>query len=67
MNINRENRDELNAVLTVKIEKPDYEERVDKILGDYRKKAQLNGFRPGKCPGINPENVLQTGPYGRDT
>jgi len=50
MNINRENRDELNAVLTVKIEKPDYEERVDKILGDYRKKAQLNGFRPGKVP-----------------
>ena len=50
MNINKENTDELNAVLTVKIEKPDYEERVENVLADYRKKAKLDGFRPGKVP-----------------
>src|SRR4030042_3132162 len=50
MNIKKDSIDELNAVLTVKIEKPDYEERVDNILKDYRKKARFDGFRPGKVP-----------------
>ncbi|HEX2395867.1 MAG TPA: trigger factor [Bacteroidales bacterium] len=50
MNIKKDQVDELNAVITVKIEKPDYEERVDKILKDYRRKARFDGFRPGKVP-----------------
>jgi len=50
MNIKKDSIDELNAVLTVKIEKTDYEERVDNILKDYRKKARFDGFRPGKVP-----------------
>jgi trigger factor len=50
MNIRKDNIDDLNAVVTVKIEKPDYEERVDNILKDYRKKARIDGFRPGKVP-----------------
>ncbi|MBN2481681.1 MAG: trigger factor [Bacteroidales bacterium] len=50
MNIKRENTDELNAVLTVTIEPADYEERVDNVLKDYRKKARLDGFRPGNVP-----------------
>lgn len=50
MNIKKDSIDELNAVLTIKIEKPDYEERVDNILKDYRKKARFDGFRPGKVP-----------------
>ncbi len=50
MNITKENIDDLNAVLRVKIEKNDYEERVKNVLSDYRKKAQINGFRPGKVP-----------------
>ncbi len=50
MNITKDTIDELNAVLTIKIEKADYEERVENILKDYRKKARLDGFRPGKVP-----------------
>jgi trigger factor len=50
MNITRENIDELNAVLTVKIEKNDYEDKVETVLKDYRKKATIKGFRPGMVP-----------------
>ena len=50
MNITRENIDELNAVLKVEISKPDYEDKVETILKDYRKKANIKGFRPGMVP-----------------
>lgn len=50
MDINRENIDELNAVLKIKIGKPDYEEKVENVLKDYRKKANIKGFRPGMVP-----------------
>jgi len=50
MNISKENTDDLNAVLKIKIEESDYTERVDEVLKDYRKKVQLDGFRPGKVP-----------------
>ena len=50
MNITRENIDDLNAVLKVKIEKADYEEKVETVLKDYRKKANIKGFRPGMVP-----------------
>jgi len=50
MNITKENIDDLNAVLKVKIDKPDYEEKVETVLKDYRKKATIKGFRPGMVP-----------------
>src|ERR1035437_5680941 len=50
MNITRENIDDLNAVLKVKIVKPDYEDKVETVLKDYRKKATIKGFRPGMVP-----------------
>ena len=50
MNITRENIDDLNAVLKVEIEKPDYEDKVENVLKDYRKKANIKGFRPGMVP-----------------
>jgi trigger factor len=50
MDIIQENTDDLNAVLRVKIEKPDYESRVEEVLQDTRKKARMDGFRPGKVP-----------------
>ncbi len=50
MIVSRDNIDELNAVLKIKLAKEDYEERVNNILVDYRKKVQLDGFRPGKVP-----------------
>jgi trigger factor len=51
MNITKENIDALNATITVKIEKNDYETTVNEVLKDYRKKANMPGFRPGKVPG----------------
>ena len=50
MNITKENIDDLNAVLRVKIEKTDYEDKVETVLKDYRKKATIKGFRPGMVP-----------------
>lgn len=50
MNITKENIDELNAVLKVKVEKTDYEEKVNDTLKDYKKRANIPGFRPGKVP-----------------
>jgi trigger factor len=50
MNITKENIDDLNAVLRVEIKKADYEENVEKTLKDYRKKANIKGFRPGMVP-----------------
>jgi trigger factor len=50
MNIIKENIDDLNAVLKVKIEKTDYEDKVETVLKDYRKKATIKGFRPGMVP-----------------
>ena len=50
MNIIKENIDELNAVLKVRIEKDDYEIRVNDVLKNYRKKVNIDGFRPGKVP-----------------
>lgn len=50
MNITLENTDKLNAVLHMKVEQTDYEERVSEVLKDYRRKARVDGFRPGKVP-----------------
>ena len=50
MNISRENVDALNAVLTLSIEKADYEPQVEKNLKEYSKKVSMPGFRPGKVP-----------------
>ncbi len=50
MNITRENTDELNAVVKVQIEKEDYQPKVDKILKDYRRTANIPGFRKGHVP-----------------
>ena len=50
MNVIRENVDALNAVLKVQIAPEDYKEKVDKALADYRKRANIPGFRQGKVP-----------------
>ena len=50
MNITRENIDELNAVLKIDIAKEDYTEKVQKVLKDYRKSANIPGFRKGHVP-----------------
>ncbi|EPR71238.1 Cell division trigger factor [Winogradskyella psychrotolerans RS-3] len=50
MNITRENIDALNAVVKVDIAKEDYSDKVEKILLDYRKSANIPGFRKGHVP-----------------
>ena len=50
MNISLQNVDKVSAVLTVAIEKADYQERVDKTLKNYRQKANIPGFRKGMVP-----------------
>lgn len=50
MNITRKDIDNLNAVLTVEIVKDDYQKKVDKLLNDYRKSANIPGFRKGHVP-----------------
>ena len=42
--------DKINGLLTMTIEPADYQEKVEKTLKDYRKKAQVPGFRPGQVP-----------------
>lgn len=50
MNITKEQIDDLNALLTVKVGPEDYESAVNATLADYRKKASIPGFRKGKVP-----------------
>ncbi|MGN0282495.1 MAG: trigger factor [Prevotella sp.] len=50
MNISFENPDKVSGVLTLTIEKEDYQGDVDKTLKDYRKKANVPGFRVGQAP-----------------
>ncbi len=50
MNITKEQIDDLNAVVTVAITKEDYQDKVEKILKDYRKQANIPGFRKGQVP-----------------
>jgi trigger factor len=50
MNITKKDIDQLNAVLTVEITKEDYAANVDKVLTNYRKNANIPGFRKGQIP-----------------
>jgi trigger factor len=50
MNITKEQIDDLNAVVKVAISKEDYQDKVEKILKDYRKQANIPGFRKGQVP-----------------
>ena len=50
MNITKESTGELTALLKVEVREEDYLEKVNKILKDYQRKANMPGFRPGKVP-----------------
>jgi len=50
MKITREDKDQLNSVIKINIEKNDYSPKVEKILKDQRKKASIPGFRKGMVP-----------------
>ena len=50
MNITKKDIDNLNAVLTVEVSKEDYSGNVDKVLNNYKKTANIPGFRKGQIP-----------------
>lgn len=50
MNISFEKNGNVSGVITLDIEKADYEGNVKKALKEYGKKVQMPGFRPGKVP-----------------
>ena len=50
MEITKKDIDSLNAVLTVAVKEEDYSGKVQKILTDYRKTANIPGFRKGHVP-----------------
>ena len=50
MKINRKDIDKLNSLLKIDIDKKDYQPNVDKVLIDYKKRANIPGFRKGHTP-----------------
>ncbi len=50
MNVTQEKTGELTSVLKIEVAAADYKEAVEKELKDYRKKANMPGFRPGQVP-----------------
>ena len=50
MHISKTDIDALNAVIQITVERKDYEEKVSSVLNDYRKNANIPGFRKGHVP-----------------
>ncbi len=50
MKVSFEAPDKINGLLTITVEEDDYKEDVEKALKEYRKKANVPGFRPGQVP-----------------
>ena len=50
MNITFENPEKVSGLMTITVEEADYQNDVKKQLNEYRKKANIPGFRPGQAP-----------------
>ncbi|MFA5463446.1 MAG: trigger factor, partial [Dysgonamonadaceae bacterium] len=50
MNISLNKTDSVNGIITIEVERADFQENVDKSLNQLRRKANIPGFRPGKVP-----------------
>ena len=50
MKVSRKDIDKLNSVLSIEVVKNDYESNVEKVLVDYKKRANIPGFRKGHTP-----------------
>jgi len=50
MNVSLTNVDSVNAIIQVSVAKADYEEKYNGALKNFRKKANIPGFRPGTVP-----------------
>lgn len=50
MKITFENPEKVNGLMTIVVEEDDFKQEVEKTLKDYRKRANIPGFRPGQAP-----------------
>ena len=50
MKITFENPEKVNGLMTITVEEADFKQEVEKTLKDYRKRANIPGFRPGQAP-----------------
>lgn len=50
MKVTLNKTDNVNGIIAIELEKPDYQENVDKSLNQFRHKANIPGFRQGKVP-----------------
>jgi trigger factor len=50
MNITRNTTDNLTSVISIAVNKNDYQEKVDNVLNQYKKTASIKGFRKGQVP-----------------
>ena len=50
MKVSKKDIDKLNSILSIDIEKNDFESNVENVLKDYRKRANIPGFRKGHTP-----------------
>lgn len=50
MKITQKNLDDLTLIVTLNVEKEDYAEKRTKILKDFRRNADIKGFRKGMAP-----------------
>ena len=50
MNISLNKTDNVNGVITIEMERADFEGNVNKSLNQFRRNANIPGFRPGKVP-----------------
>lgn len=50
MNISKRQNGDLNAIITIELKPEDYQSKVDETIKNYRKNANIPGFRPGHVP-----------------
>ena len=50
MNVTLNKSDNVNGVISIEMERADFQGNVDKSLNQYRRQASIPGFRPGKVP-----------------
>ena len=50
MHISRKDSDSLNSIITITIDQRDYISKVEEVLKNYRKTANIPGFRKGNVP-----------------
>jgi trigger factor len=50
MRVSKKDIDKLNSIISIDIEKNDFESNVENVLKDYRKRANIPGFRKGHTP-----------------